>query len=155
MCGMDRLREHTVLTTRGITGAGTSQLLWGVCMKGVRHVRTHRSAEGSCLKDVRMQWGRHACNAGLVAATDDLSVAEQEQLLAEATPKLPVEWRRRIAAQTGAEAQQPSSFGQIVRCSRFHGPHIIIIGDAAHCVTSTLGQVGYICISGFKNRVVT
>ncbi|CAL8462844.1 g2378 [Coccomyxa elongata] len=78
---------------------------------------------------------------GLVAATEDLSVAEQEQLLAEATPKLPVEWRRRIATQTGAEAQQPSSFGQIVRCSRFHGPHIIIIGDAAHCVTSTLGQV--------------
>ncbi len=83
----------------------------------------------------------YACPAGLVAATDDLSAADQERLLAAATPKLPLEWRRAIAAQTGAEAQPPSSFGQIVRCSRFHGPRVIIIGDAAHCVTSTLGQV--------------
>lgn len=100
------------------------------------------------------QRGGHACIAGLVAATDDLAVADQERLLAAATPKLPVEWRRAIATQTGAEAQLPSSFGQIVRCSRFHGPRIIIIGDAAYCVTSTLGQVAYTYISYMDQRMM-
>ncbi|BDA50935.1 Kynurenine 3-monooxygenase [Coccomyxa sp. Obi] len=85
---------------------------------------------------------------GLVAATDDLAEVDQEQRLAAATPKLPAEWRRAIATQTGAEAQPPSSFGQIVRCSRFHGPRIVLIGDAAHCVTSTLGQG---CISAMES----
>ena len=106
--------------------------------------------EAAHVKGQSMQEGGHACTAGLVAATDDLSAADQERLLAAATPKLPLVWRRDIAAQTGAEAQPPSSFGQIVRCSRFHGPRIIIIGDAAHCVTSTLGQVrSYIVSASF------
>ena len=79
--------------------------------------------------------------AGLVAAESHAAEPEQrEQLLAAATPKLPATWRRQIAAQTGP--QTPSSFGKIVRCSQFHGPRVVVIGDAAHSVTSTLGQVG-------------
>lgn len=83
----------------------------------------------------------HACAAGLLAAHDDLAEAEQERRLAAATPKLPAEWRRQIAAQTGSQGQLPSSFGKIVRCSQFHGPRVVVIGDASHSVTSTLGQV--------------
>jgi kynurenine 3-monooxygenase len=83
----------------------------------------------------------HCSHAGLVASYDDLPEQQQEERLARLMPGLPAVWRREIAAQTGSEAQPPSSFGRIVRCSRFHGPRAVLLGDAAHCITSTLGQV--------------
>ena len=45
-----------------------------------------------------------------------------------------------MARQTGAGAQAPAGFGAVVACGRFHGPRAALVGDAAHAVTSTLGQ---------------
>lgn len=55
---------------------------------------------------------------------------------------LPAEWVEDVVAQTGdGSGQAPSSFGQIVRCAALHGGREVLVGDAAHAVTSTLGQV--------------
>jgi hypothetical protein len=53
---------------------------------------------------------------------------------------MPAAWRAAVAAQTAAGAQAPASFGAVVACARFHGPRAALVGDAAHAVTSTLGQ---------------
>ncbi len=60
--------------------------------------------------------------------------------MAAALPTMPAHWRAEVARQTGAAAQPPRSFGSVVRCGRFHGPRALLVGDAAHAVTSTLGQ---------------
>ena len=78
--------------------------------------------------------------AGLLASYEDLLEAEQAALLASALPSMPPAWRAEVARQTGARAQAPTGFGAVVACGRFHGPRAALVGDAAHAVTSTLGQ---------------
>lgn len=58
----------------------------------------------------------------------------------KAYPSLPAPWADSIADQICDEAQPVSNFGRIVRCSKFHGDRVVLLGDAAHAVTSTLGQ---------------
>ncbi len=92
---------------------------------------------------------QHACvrgvttprAAGLLASYEDLAAPAQAALLADALPSMPAAWRAAVAAQTAAGAQAPASFGAVVACARFHGPRAALVGDAAHAVTSTLGQV--------------
>jgi len=78
--------------------------------------------------------------AGLLASYEDLAAPAQAALLADALPSMPAAWRAAVAAQTAAGAQAPASFGAVVACARFHGPRAALVGDAAHAVTSTLGQ---------------
>lgn len=78
--------------------------------------------------------------AGLLASYEDLPEAQQAALLASALPSMPRAWRAEVARQTGAGAQAPAAFGAVVACARFHGPRTALVGDAAHAVTSTLGQ---------------
>lgn len=66
---------------------------------------------------------------------------DPEQLrgaLSSAYPNLPPAWLDAILEQ-GA-GRKPSSFSRIVSCSRLDGPGCLLIGDAAHAMTSSLGQ---------------
>ncbi|KAK9837071.1 hypothetical protein WJX81_000631 [Elliptochloris bilobata] len=113
-------------------------------------MRTHRPREYtySWFRDATGR-GRVLCStwlgddgriSGLLASYEDLPEAEQAALLAAALSSMPPAWRAEVARQTGAGAQAPAAFGAVVVCARFHGPRAALVGDAAHAVTSTLGQ---------------
>jgi 2-polyprenyl-6-methoxyphenol hydroxylase-like FAD-dependent oxidoreductase len=58
--------------------------------------------------------------------------------LSEHHPSMPAAWVDRIEAQVAA--RPPSSFGRIISVSRLDGPRAVLVGDAAHAITSSLGQ---------------
>lgn len=75
------------------------------------------------------------------AGTDQYGSREELcSKLQDAYPTLPKVWAEAIASQDCDEVQTESLFGRIVRCNRFDGPRLVLLGDAAHAVTSSLGQ---------------
>ena len=57
-------------------------------------------------------------------------------------PTLDPKWRAAIVAQISKGSGQPlNPWGKVVRCNQLHGPGCVLLGDAAHPVTSALGQV--------------
>eukprot|EP00958_Prasinococcus_capsulatus_P028981 scaffold7242_cov400-Prasinococcus_capsulatus_cf.AAC.3 len=73
------------------------------------------------------------------------------QKLEEAAPDLPKEMLFEMARQNrqhwesatlrnASSGYKPIVFGRIVKNSSFHGPRTALVGDAAHAVTSALGQ---------------
>ena len=57
---------------------------------------------------------------------------------------LPPTWVDAVVAQTssGAEGSSPpQSCGRTVQVSRFHGPKLVLIGDAGHAMTNASRQV--------------
>jgi hypothetical protein len=77
--------------------------------------------------------------AGMVTEEAGWAPGALKAALASAYPSLPAAWVDRIEAQ--AAARPASSFSRIVECSRLHGPRAVLVGDAAHAMTSSLGQV--------------
>jgi 2-polyprenyl-6-methoxyphenol hydroxylase-like FAD-dependent oxidoreductase len=57
-------------------------------------------------------------------------------------------WRESIIKQ--CSETEASKFGAIVKNSSFAGPGVVLVGDAAHSVTSTLGQGCCLGLSGMK-----
>ncbi|KAK9808601.1 hypothetical protein WJX72_000365 [[Myrmecia] bisecta] len=78
--------------------------------------------------------------SGIMTFYTELSAEETGQLLRKAWPFLPPAWHAAIVEQTSPEAQSWNSFSKIVQCSQFHGPRIALVGDAAHALTSAMGQ---------------
>ncbi|KAK9820642.1 hypothetical protein WJX81_004134 [Elliptochloris bilobata] len=82
----------------------------------------------------------HGRISGMLVQPANFEQAQQEALLASAFPQLPDGFRREVAAQTCTGNQAVSVFGHICQCSKFHSGRVILLGDSAHAVTSTLGQ---------------
>ncbi len=78
--------------------------------------------------------------AGMVTEEAGWAPGSLRDALYAAYPTLPAPWVERIEAQAAQRA--PSSFSKIVACSQLHGPRAVLVGDAAHAMTSSLGQVG-------------
>lgn len=64
--------------------------------------------------------------------------AAYEALLRDKFPTLPAHWVPEIAKQ--AIEAKPSSAGKRIKCSKLHGPHTLILGDAGHAVVRGAGS---------------
>ncbi|KAJ9515493.1 hypothetical protein QJQ45_016484 [Haematococcus lacustris] len=92
--------------------------------------------------------------SGVVTSSQPISW-EQEQLrhelLAAYGAALPQEWLQAILDQVaGASAPPPVSPPAAVSCSQYHGPGVVLLGDAAHAMTSSLGQGASCAIEGVR-----
>jgi len=76
--------------------------------------------------------------AGMITDEAGWEPGAVKAALTAAYPTIPPVWVDRIEAQAATRA--PSSFSKIVACSQLHGPRACLVGDAAHAMTSSLGQ---------------
>lgn len=66
-------------------------------------------------------------------------------------PSLPASWQEGILDQVvGDEVQPLTPFGSLIRVTQYHGPRIVLLGDAAHAVTNSLGQEGNVALESIK-----
>ncbi|KAJ9515631.1 hypothetical protein QJQ45_021744 [Haematococcus lacustris] len=92
--------------------------------------------------------------SGVVTSSQPISWEREQlrhELLAAYGAALPQEWLQAILDQVaGASAPPPVSPPAAVSCSQYHGPGVVLLGDAAHAMTSSLGQGASCAIEGVR-----
>ncbi|KAK9808636.1 hypothetical protein WJX72_000965 [[Myrmecia] bisecta] len=83
---------------------------------------------------------REGTISGIMTGEEEVPREQMEAVLDKEWPQLPQGWRSLILDQTDPSVQQLNSFSKIVECRKFHGPRVALVGDAAHAVTSAMGQ---------------
>ncbi|GIL74383.1 hypothetical protein Vretimale_2101 [Volvox reticuliferus] len=78
--------------------------------------------------------------AGLQRWNDAGAVATE--LLAAYPGCLPPEWAEAVGKQVSSPSSGERRHAAILQCSQFYGPRALLLGDAAHAVTSASGPVG-------------
>jgi hypothetical protein len=90
--------------------------------------------------------------SGMIPSTDVAVLRRPlavNDLVAAFGHTLPELLLQRIATQI--QQQEPSRFGEIIACSQLHAPGgVVLLGDAAHAVTSSLGQGCNMALEGVR-----
>lgn len=119
---------------------------------------SHADAQGTRISMTRQAFGfvrfsfwpriDGTFSAMVIAKELDFEPESFAAKLHEDAAALPQTWRESIIKQ--CSETEASKFGAIVKNSSFAGPGVVLVGDAAHSVTSTLGQGCCLGLSGMK-----
>jgi 2-polyprenyl-6-methoxyphenol hydroxylase-like FAD-dependent oxidoreductase len=74
----------------------------------------------------------------VVATESNFEAANFQRILRESASDLPSPWLDAMVEQNALTTS--NQFGRIVRNNRYYGPSAVLVGDAAHAVTSSLGN---------------